>query len=117
MMGLCPCWGKENPKETVSEDRCDVHARTRACVCVCEGDGIDHLRLESFICALMCPGGSVVNNPPASARDARAKFDLWVGKIPWRRKWQSTPVFLPEKSNGRWSLAGYSLWGHRVGHN
>ena len=37
-------------------------------------------------------------------------FDPWVGKIPWRRKWQSTPVFLPGNSHGQRSLAGYSLW-------
>ena len=34
-----------------------------------------------------------------------------VGKIPWRRKWQPTPVFLPEKFYGQRSLAGYSPWG------
>ena len=34
----------------------------------------------------------------------------WVGKIPWRRKWQPTPVFLPGKSYGQRSLAGYSSW-------
>ena len=38
-------------------------------------------------------------------------FDLWVGKIPWRRKWQPTPVFLPGKTHGQRSLAGYSPWG------
>ena len=32
---------------------------------------------------------------------------------PWRRKWQSTPVFLPGESHGQWSLVGYSLWGHK----
>ena len=41
----------------------------------------------------------------------RCGFDLLVGKIPWRGKWQPTPVFLSEKSHGqRRSLAGYSLW-------
>ena len=43
----------------------------------------------------------------------RPKFDPWIGKIPWRRRWQSTPVFLPEKSHGQRSLAGYSPWGHK----
>ncbi|XDA81174.1 hypothetical protein R6Z07F_011148 [Ovis aries] len=38
-------------------------------------------------------------------------FNPWVGKIPWRRKWQPTPVLLPGKSHGRRSLAGYSPWG------
>ena len=41
----------------------------------------------------------------------RPWFNPWVGKIPWRRKWQPTPVFLPEKSYGERSLAGYSPWG------
>ena len=37
-------------------------------------------------------------------------FDPWVEKIPWRRKWQPTPVFLPEKFHGKRSLLGYSPW-------
>ena len=43
----------------------------------------------------------------------RPGFDPWVGKIPWRRKWQPTPIFLPGKSHGQRSLAGYSPWGHK----
>ena len=42
---------------------------------------------------------------------AATGFDLWVGKIPWRRKWQPTPVFLPGESHGRRSLKGYSPQG------
>ena len=38
-------------------------------------------------------------------------FNLWVGKIPWRRKWKPTPVFLPGKFNGWRSLLGYNPWG------
>ena len=34
-----------------------------------------------------------------------------LGKIPWRREWQPTPVFLPGESPGQRSLAGYSPWG------
>ena len=41
-------------------------------------------------------------------RHRRCGFNPWVGKIPWRRKWQPTPVFLPGKSHGQRSLAGYS---------
>ena len=37
--------------------------------------------------------------------------------MPWRRKWQPTPVFLPGESQGRGSLVGCCLWGHRVGHD
>ena len=43
----------------------------------------------------------------------RPWFDPWVGKIPWRRKWQSTPVLLPGKSDGQRSLVGYSPWGRK----
>ena len=43
----------------------------------------------------------------------RPRFDPWVGKIPWRKKWQLTPVFLPGKSHGWRSLIGYSPWGHK----
>ena len=43
----------------------------------------------------------------------RPGFDPWVGKIPWRREWQPTPVFLPGESHGQRNLAGYSPWGHK----
>ena len=39
--------------------------------------------------------------------------DPSVGKIPWTREWQPTPVFSPGKSHGQRSLAGYSAWGHK----
>ena len=42
-----------------------------------------------------------------------ARFDPWVGKIPWRRQWQSTPALLPGKSHGQRSLTGYSPWGRK----
>ena len=48
----------------------------------------------------------------------RYGFNPWVRKIPWRRKWQPTPVFLPGESHGQGSLVGYSPQGHkRVGHD
>ena len=43
----------------------------------------------------------------------RPRFDLWVRKIPWKREWLPTLVFLPGKSHGQRSLAGYSLWGRK----
>ena len=49
----------------------------------------------------------MVKNPPANAGDRRG-FDPWMGKIPWRRAWQSTLVFLPGKFRGQRSMAGYS---------
>ena len=44
-------------------------------------------------------------------RCKRCRFNPWVGKMPWRRKWQPTPVFLLEKSHGQRSFVGYSPWG------
>ena len=46
-----------------------------------------------------------------SRRRKRSGSDPWVGRIPWRRAWQPTPVFLPGESNGQRSLEGYSPWG------
>ena len=48
----------------------------------------------------------------------RRGFNSWIRKIPWRRKWKPTPVFLPGKSEGQRSLVGCSPWGpKKVGHN
>ena len=55
----------------------------------------------------------VVKNPHANAGDVkRLGLDPWVGKIPWRRGWQSTPEILPGKSHGQGNLVGYSPQGH-----
>jgi len=53
----------------------------------------------------------VVKNLPQYKRHKRCRFDSWVGKIPWRRKWQATPVFLPGEAHGQRSLVGNSAWG------
>ena len=46
-------------------------------------------------------------------RHKRHGFSLWVWKIPWRKAWQPTPIFLPGESLGQGSLVGYSSWGHK----
>ena len=81
------------------------------CVCVCFG----------FFCFFFLRQGNaqewfprwLSGNESAcqSRRRRRRRFTPWVGKIPWRRKWQPPPVFLPGKSPGQRSLAGYSPWG------
>ena len=61
------------------------------------------------------PSGWVVKNPPVNAEDVDS---TQVRKIRWRRKQQPTPVFLPGKSHGQRSLAGYNPRGHkRVRHD
>ena len=59
-----------------------------------------------------------VKNLPGDAGDIRdASSNPGIGKIPGRRAWQTTPVFLPGESHGQKRLMGYSPWGQRVGHN
>ena len=43
----------------------------------------------------------------------RPRFDLWIGKIPWKKKWQPSAVFLPGKPHGQRRLVGYSPWGRK----
>ena len=52
-----------------------------------------------------------------SPQCGRPRFDPWVRKIPWNRKWHPTPVFWPGKFHGQRSLAVYSLRGRRVRHD
>ena len=51
-----------------------------------------------------------VKNPPTMQETL---FNPWVRKIPWRREWLPTPVFLPGESDEMRSLAGDSPWGHK----
>ena len=63
--------------------------------------------------------GSAYNKEPACQckRHKKCRLDRCVRKMPWRRKWQTTPIFLPRKSHGQKSLVDYSPWGCRVKHN
>ena len=60
-------------------------------------------------------GGAVVKHQPPM--QATWDFYPWDRKIPWRRKWQPTPVLLPGKPHGQRSLVDYSPWDCRVGHD
>ena len=70
--------------------------RFKKCVCVC-------------VCTLARARFKIAPRRVSGGR--RLGFHPWVGKIPWRRAWQPTPVFLPGKYRGQWTLAGYSPWG------
>ena len=52
-----------------------------------------------------------LSSKESTSQCRRCRFDHWHRKIPWRRKWQPTPVFLPGKSHGQQSLVDYSPWG------
>ena len=65
-----------------------------------------------YVCMYMgVPGGAVAKNPPAVQETQETQLSPWVGKIPWRRTWQPTPVFSPGKFHGQRSLAGYTALG------
>ena len=49
----------------------------------------------------------------ATCHCRRIGFDPWVGKIPWRREWQTSPLFLPGQFHGQRSLVGYNPWAHK----
>ena len=68
-------------------------------------------RLHSPMAALGLPWS--LSGQESACQCRRPGFDPRIGKISWRRKWQPTPVFLPGKSHGQRSLAGYDPWGHR----
>ena len=58
-------------------------------------------------------GDLLILQSPPNGR-GRPRFDPWVGKMPWSRKWQPTPVFFPGEFRGQRRLAGYNSWHHRV---
>ena len=68
------------------------------CVCVC-------------VCVRASQVALLVKSSPASAGDA--SWMPAVGKIPWRKAWQPTPIFLPRKSQAQRSMVGYSSRGHK----
>ena len=72
-------------------------------------------RVHPGLCSLLLQCGKNIpsggKETPCNAK--RPRFNLRVGKIPWRRKWQPTPVFLLGEFHGQRSLAGYSPWGHK----
>ena len=69
---------------------------------------VGKLRMDNPNTAVF-PGGSVIKELACQCRRSkRCRFNPWFGEIPWRRAWQPTSVFLPEKSHGQRSLEGYS---------
>ena len=70
--------------------------------------------LQQFLtCSLFFPSGTSGKESACQCmRHKRCRFNPWVRKIPWRRKWQANPIFLPGKSYGQRSQAGYLLHMH-----
>ena len=76
-----------------------------------ESDTTERLHFHFQCYALYFPGGS--DDKESACQCRRPGFDPWVRKIPWRRKWQPNPVFLPGESHGQRSLVGYSPRGRK----
>ena len=77
-----------------------------------------HCLLNSYKVKIGFLSGASGKEPASQCRrHERHGFNPWIGKIPWRRAWQPTPVFLPEKSHGQRRLLGYRPESQRVGHN
>ena len=62
---------------------------------------VGYERIWVCVCVGCLPSGSAVKNLPAMQEMQRCGLDPWVRKIPWRRKWSPTPVFLPGESMDR----------------
>jgi len=81
---------------------------------VCLRAGAIAVRSQGAVSALLSIDTSLdMHFPPddrlGSSRDG-AQHGAFLSK-PWRKKWQPNPIFLPGKSHGQRSLAGYSPWG------
>ena len=111
--------------EVACENRATTHESGQASVQlreVCTGESLSYLFqiiCFPFQCILhrnrlhvqhFIGGGSVVKNLPAMQELQETRVRSWLRKIPWRRAWQPTPVFLPGASHGQRSLAGYVPW-------
>ena len=59
------------------------------------------------------PGGSDSKKKKNLPAMQETQIQTWIKKIPWRRKWQPTLVFLPGEFHGQRSQAGYSSWGYK----
>ena len=72
------------------------------------------LHCRQMLYHLSHQGSPSGKEPPCQyRRHEGCRFDPWLRKIPWRRKWQPTLVFLPEKFHGKKRPVSYSPWGRR----
>ena len=93
-----------------------VFSRVLSCTCGFRVKLIHYIKCYTLILHLLStflgfPDVSVVKE--SACQCSRHRFEPWDRKMPWRRKWQPTAVFLPGESHGQRSLEGYSPWGRR----
>ena len=99
-----PSWTwSVSPSITLSRDRQKSQETNKIIVQICHS--IYFKTIVGF------PGGA--SNKESTCQCRRQRFNPWVGKMPWRRKWQPTAGFLPGKSPGQRSLVSYTPWGRK----
>ena len=100
----CSCL--ENPMDRGAWDHKGVHGVTKSRTQLTD--------YAQHIYYLWLPSWRYGKEPACQCRrHKRLGFNPWVRKTPWRRAWQSPPVFLPGNPHGQKSLEGYSLQGHK----
>ena len=114
MLGVCPVW-EAGQQLALSQLQMPAWAAVPGAASPQDplgGVGRGLLGLFAEASPLCFPGGASGEVPACRCRRRkRCGFDPWVGKIPWRRAWQPTPVCLPGESHGERSLVDYSPWG------
>ena len=120
-------WGSAKPRdstELLDILFCSPWCHTAHLVCSCRGEETINLPVPRQTRLNQCREKSrgnpsmVFGGKESACQCRRYRFNPWFRKSPLKRKWQSTPVFLPGKSHGQRNLVGYSPWGHkRVGHD
>ena len=120
---LIKLWLKILRKDSCDKHRNDLLKRTKGSwyhltslpfLCMCSQGGFLTLRMRNMCFFNLLSGlPAWLSGKESTCQCRRCRFNPWVGKSPWRRKWQPTTVFLPGKSHGQRILAGYSPRGHK----
>ena len=112
-------WGSEKTRDSTKLLNilfCSHWCHTSHLVCSCRYEETINLPVPGQTCLNQCREKShgnpsmVFGGKESSCQCRRYRFNPYFRKIPWRRQWQSTPVFSPGKSHGQRSLMGYSPW-------
>ena len=102
-----------SPTSLLPQDHCTCSLLSWECFLFLSFHLHNHFA-SSYSCLRGFPGGTSGKEPACQhRRHKRCRFDPWIRKFPWRRAWQSTPVFLPEKSHVEMSLVGFSSYCHK----
>ena len=113
---LC-CFGGSGHRELQGQVPAHKAIRARAAVGSEQNRWVNYNTLCGCVCIYMVrgfPGGTSGKEPAyRCCRHKRCGFEPWVGKIPWRRARQPTPLLFPGESQGQRSLVGYSAWGDK----